>query len=699
MRVWPRSWLLLLPLVLLTACGGSDGGGTVDASPDVIEAADGSPDPGADLPDAARPEAAEPAADVAVDPGADDGPADVPAEEVLPPPAPEVRFDPAGGFYDWPFPSLLRVRTGGAPDYALLPNPHAVSVLSKYVDAAHALTDGASCNGPAYFGLTRAPDAASLPDVAGSLAPSASAFLVDVDPLSPQRGQRVPAVVSVVTDPVDGYFDPPVLVILPQYGFPLRGATLYAAVLTTALTVDGASFPAPALLAQALNGLAPDDVQAALQPLLDAAPDLGLDLGDVVAATVFRTLDPTRELVALRQAVLDQGLVPTLHDVAVTKDLGAYWRVEGRLDSWNFQQGTPPYAQGGGFTYADDGAPLSKPETLDIAFSLPKVPAATTSGRMPVVIYSHGTGGDYDSFLSEGVAEQLAAAGVACVSVPQPLHGKRWSGSINAAALELASFNFSNPRAGVSTFRQAALDNVLLVQWLVAGGGLPLAGTEVGADVAFDADRLAFMGHSQGGLVAPLVLAVEPRLRGGLISAGGGVLVETILYRQSLDTSADTQIRKVVADLLKIDAAALDERHPMMTLVQNASDLTDPINYAPLVNTDNNRKHLLQVQGGQDPYTPLSTALNLAVALRLPTLAYPNVTAPSDHPGSALLNLGTVSLPVSGNLAVADAAPVTGFVMIFPYSDHFPVFDQPLAKNLYKKFFASMAVDEPPVVQ
>lgn len=707
MRPLPRPWfpVVLVALVVASACGGGAGG---------ADTSDGRGELGADLccaPDASDVDTGSDAVAESVEPAPDgidasDGasaesePADVPPEEVSPPPAPAVRFDPVGGFWAWPFPSLLRVRPNGAPDYSNLPNPKNVSVVGKYVDAAHALVDGASCNGPIYFGLTRTPDPATLPDVAASLEPGAAVFLVDVDPASPERGQRIPVRVSVVTDPVEGTYEPPVLVLLPLFGFPLRGATTYAAIVTSALAAaDGTAFQVPPLLAQALAGEAPADVQAALQPLVDAIPDLGIDPGGIVGATVFRTLDPTSELAALRQFIVEQGLWPTLQDVSVAKELPTYWRIDARLATWNFQQGTPPYGQGGGFVYGADGVPASKPESLDIAFSIPKTPLVTATGKTPLVLYSHGTGGDFDSFLSEGVADELAEAGVACVSIPQPMHGKRWAGSANAQVLELASFNFSNPPAGVTTFRQAALDNVLLVQWLANVGVLPLAATAVGADVTFDAERLGFLGHSQGGLVAPLVLGVEPRLRGGLISAGGGVLIETILYRKSLDTVQDAQIRNIVASLLKIDPAELDERHPMLLLVQNASDLTDPINYARLVNRPGNRKHLMQVQGGQDPYTPLSTAENLALVLGLPTVAYPGVTGANEHPGAALKGLGEVSLPVSGNIAVPGGEPVTGALLLFPASDHFPVFHQNLAKNLYKGFFASMATAEPPTIQ
>ena len=37
----------------------------------------------------------------------------------------------------------------------------------------------------------------------------------------------------------------------------------------------------------------------------------------------------------------------------------------------------------------------------------------------PVVLYAHGTGGNYLSFVSGGVAERLARAGLASVGVDQ----------------------------------------------------------------------------------------------------------------------------------------------------------------------------------------------------------------------------------------------------------------------------------------
>ena len=152
--------------------------------------------------------------------------------------------------------------------------------------------------------------------------------------------------------------------------------------------------------------------------------------------------------------------------------------------------------------------------------------------------------------------------------------------------------------------------------------------------------------------------------------------------------------------MLKIDDPMhLTESHPVLALVQNCSDLVDPINYARLINMPGNKKHLLQVQGGLDPYTPRRTAENLAIALRLPALFYPNVTTGYVHEGAPIANLQPVGLPIGSLIDAGDGELATGAYALFPTADHFPVFHQNLPKILYKSLFSSMASGNAPVIE
>ena len=662
--------------------------GTDLALPDLYappDTPDHVPDVGVDLP----------SADTPPTPDGDDGTNDAPD---LTSATPTVRFDLDGeGFFASPFPSLLRSLEGGAPDYATTPNPHGQAVVAAMIEASTDLIDGASTNGAVTFGLTTALDPASLPGLEASLTPAASVFLVDVEPDSPTRGERTPARVHQVLEGHFGYVDPPVLIVQPLFGFPLRERTRYAAVMTTDVrAADGEPLQAPPFMAEVLADQADGPAAEAFAPLLALLDEEGVARERVVAATVFRTLDATGELRALRQHLYEAQPIPEIVSLELAKEKDDYRLYYGRLVIRNFQSGVPPYTTGGGFAYDAEGLPVSFAEEIDFSLSVPREPAATPGGGVPVLLYSHGTGGSHKSVYTSDVARHMAGIGYACVGIDQPLHGTRWAGSSNGAMLDLAAFNFLNPEAGATGFREAALELVQITRLVREGPGVTLPDTE-GPQLAFSPERVVFFGHSQGGLVGPLYLAIEPHARAGVVSAGGGVLLETILYRENGLTTAT--IREMVASFLKVeDAESLESWHPVLNLVQNMVDLTDPINYAGLVNQPGNRKHLMQTMGLNDGYTPKQTAENLALAWGLPFLETDETPVVHVHPGYAIKGLTHLTPPVSGNVTLSDGSAATGFIVQYANAGHFPVFGEESARTLYLSLFSSFLVEDPPVV-
>jgi len=411
----------------------------------------------------------------------------------------------------------------------------------------------------------------------------------------------------------------------------------------------------------------------------------------VAAETVFRTFDPTRELRALRDWIRASAPVPEVLSIAEVTDGEGYRVYEGTVASLNFQQGAPPYDRDGGFAW-DGETPRSVAEELSFSLVVPDEPLETAPGRVPFVIVSHGTGGDFRSCVDDGSAPNIAAVGLPSLCISQPLHGERWSGSSgDQGLLELYSFNFANPPAGVSVLRQAALDNVLLVKLLRDGAAFELPGTDA-PTLRADPDELYFFGHSQGGIVGTLFFGVEPDVRGGVLSGAGGVLMQTILHR---DEQPD--IRKLLAAAARIsDPATLATDHPLLTLVQNGSDLTDPINYARRINRPGNRKHILMTEGTVDPYTPWEASEPLATALRLPLLD-PIAHLPEGHEVLGLTH--PVALPVSATVDVGDGTRATGFLVQFANAGHFPIFYDSRARDLYKKLYTALTTQEVPVVE
>ena len=78
---------------------------------------------------------------------------------------------------------------------------------------------------------------------------------------------------------------------------------------------------------------------------------------------------------------------------------------------------------------------------MRFALTVPAGPVPATG--WPIAIYSHGTGGDYASFIDDGTALGLAREGIAVISTDQVLHGPRNPGGNP----ELDFFNFGNPYA------------------------------------------------------------------------------------------------------------------------------------------------------------------------------------------------------------------------------------------------------------
>src|SRR5262249_54772951 len=130
----------------------------------------------------------------------------------------------------------------------------------------------------------------------------------------------------------------------------------------------------------------------------------------------------------------------------------------------NFQQGTVPFArdgEGGGFLFAD-GLPVVA-STFDLRFSLsvPKAGACPPpAGGYPIVLYAHGTGGDYRSYVEDGTAQALAQRCLATMGIDQLFHGTRpGAPQVDDPNLkQFLFFNFANVEAARTNPRQAAAD-------------------------------------------------------------------------------------------------------------------------------------------------------------------------------------------------------------------------------------------------
>jgi pimeloyl-ACP methyl ester carboxylesterase len=392
---------------------------------------------------------------------------------------------------------------------------------------------------------------------------------------------------------------------------------------------------------------------------------------DAVTATVFTTQDPVSFMAKLRQVVYTLP-EPTASNVTAATGTSSFYEWDGTYDGPIFQDGDAPYVHTGGQILVDaNGMPkLDHMESLRFAVTVPKTGTMPAAG-WPIVLYAHGTGGSYRSFINEGVAKTLADQGLAAISIDQVLHGPRDPTGNNP---DITFFNFQNPLAARDNVRQGALDDFQLLRLA--------AKLNVGGNT-FDASKIYFFGHSQGGLTGPPFLAAEPRVSGAVLSGAGGLIYIALLEKtEPLDIPGYVQI------FVRDDP--LDEFNPIINMVQMFIEAGDPANYGPLLidrpMAGVTPKNIFQTEGFVDHYAPDHgiEAFGVSMGLSLVSPVIQPVT------GFGLRDRSTLTAPVMGN-----ANGLTGVLLQYNQKSgsdgHFVVFDIDAAKRQSAQFLSTLA--------
>ncbi len=608
-------------------------------------------------------------------------------------------------FFASPWPSDLRLLPEGTPDLTGFPNPFRVALLDDYVDAIERRQVGYATNGAVYFRFSRSVDVATLPaDAAATMVAGASVFLIDVDPDSPERGTRHPCLVDY-EDRDTAFWRGETVTIRPVPGIALAGDRTYAAVVTRdVLPEAGGTFALDDDFAALLGDDASDPViveaRATYQPALDALVELGVPLESLLSLAVFTTQDPTAIAFALRDWLRDESeevrVPPDVVEDSWSPGSGGSGVVEfvGRYVAPVFQEGEIPYSDEGGAIDLDaDGAPTLH-GTYEARFSV-TIPAGVPvpPNGFPLVLYSHGTGGDFRSYLSDDTAHLLAEQGYATMGIDQIHHAAR---NPTDQSPEVLFINLFNPDAVRFNTLESAIDIVQQAR-AAARMEVPSFVPIEGGPVRFDPERFYFFGHSQGGLVGPLFLGTDDSVRGGVISAGGALIGYAILEKIE-----PVSIPLIVTTLLRLpggsDAFAIegfDFDHPVITLLQGWIEPSDPANYGRFA-LDAPRegfapKHILSTEGLRDAYVSPGSIEALAISMRVPLMA------PVSRPVPAYELLGipvmgtSVSLNAGGGLATAG-------LLQFPDDGHFAVFNNDAAMAQISGFFASLHEGETPTI-
>ena len=614
-------------------------------------------------------------------------------------------------FFDHPWPSDLRREADGSVRLEGFINPRESALIKKYQGQFRGRLFGFSPAGAGYLGFTNALDLATLPvDAAASLLPTSTLQLVDVDDKSPELGTRKPIVWRYRDKIGDYYTVPHTLAWMPLIGNPLRPKTRYAIVVTRALkSVAGAAFSPTESLAQVVTPTSSSSppvaaLAAQWKPAVDALDKAGVPRDRIAQLSIFTTSDPTAELLKVAEDARSLP-PPKVTDLKAQGSDPAYDRYTGNYSgSPDYQVGVVPFnVDGGNFVFDAAGKPIKQRDfSLRFLLAVPnadKCPMPT--GGYPIILYAHGTGGDFSSFDGDGTARALAQQCVASMGIDQIFHGIRPGappdGDPNKESkISLLFFNVSNGLAACTNPRQAAIDEVARAR-LVSTGGLVVSAavSKTGSAIAFDPKRIGFFGHSQGGLNGPLMLAVDDQLRGGVLSGAGSDISYSLLAK----TKPEPSVAGLVTAFSGIQVENLDELnelHPLLSLIQLFIDPADPVHYYAALNrapfAGHKAKSILMTEGVNadgtgDSFAPPRTIEAGAIAGHFPLLS-PVVR---DVPELTLAGLSTAKDPLSGNgaggnttIALAQFVPPKGV------DGHFVVFHVPQATSLAAKFCASL---------
>lgn len=511
---------------------------------------------------------------------------------------------------DAPWPSDDRL-VDGTLDLTGFPNPDGIGLLDEYLAVADALP-GWGPSSPIYVPFETLPDESLLPSPTESVDPESGLLLVNLEPDSPDYATAVPVWWERLSP--GRLTANPTLAVAPLPGFPLRGGETHALIVTRELAAVNETF------AERLA----DDGDPGLAPLRDALPDLDLRRRDVAVATVFTTRDPLDEMDRMVDHL--RGLpAPTLSQEVTEKARYAGFQVfDGTVEAPLWQHGRIPYASsGGGFQFDSDGAPVpAETLSLRLAISTPLDLDSAPPDGFPVVLYAHGTGGEYDTFANGGSglepASLMARAGLVGIGFDQPLHGPRGTSGTD---VDLHSFNYLNPESARANFRQGALDIVWLVHALRQGD--VVFTTPDGQTIPIDSDRILYQGHSHGGLTGAIAGPwLGGHVRGAVLSGAGAGLAITVVKRKD-----PVDIAELVGNVIGLGPGeTLTPLHPVVGLVQTLAEETDPVNYAPFFHAVDGGYSdaplpVLLTSGQFDLQTDHETAEALAAAARLPPVA------------------------------------------------------------------------------
>ena len=616
-------------------------------------------------------------------------------------------FTSTDHFFDFPWPSDLRLSAAGTPDLTGIANPTLSQVFEGLRQIAEQPT-GYPVLPVAWFRFTtdlatRAPTDVIAAD------PSSPILLVDVDPASSTPGKLLPTIAETIVQ--DNYVPDGVLAVGPRPGIVLEPTHQYAyVVLRSALDMNGAPLGVDPGVSHALApgaGGASDPVSQLYAVVPPALALAGVDVTQVAAATVFTTGDVVTDLFDLSTKVLGAyaagvSVASLAVDPVILDSNERFCELQAQVTYPQFQVGAPPYNTGGLFTFDATGMPIPQgADTVPITLTLPK--QAMPSGGFPLIVYFHGTGGlsieiadrgpwrpetdtancppgpaqDYSTLETwngvtgcytpqRGPGWVNAANGFAMAGSAMPVNPQRWPAGQNSNLPEY--LNINNVAATRDIFRQGVLEQRMFFDALrrlqidptvvSACSGMSLPAGETAYH--FRDDVLLAQGQSMGAMYANMISAVEPRIQAVVPTGSGGYWSYFILQTQFFPN-----IEGDLGLLLGL-RGTFSHLHPAMHVTQMALEPVDPIVFMPRLGREPLPGHpsrpVYEPHGMGDSYFP--TDVQDACAMAYGNKEAGDMIWPTMQPALQLEGLdGMLSYPVSNDVLSSAGAPRTGVVV------------------------------------
>jgi fermentation-respiration switch protein FrsA (DUF1100 family) len=267
-----------------------------------------------------------------------------------------------------------------------------------------------------------------------------------------------------------------------------------------------------------------------------------------------------------------------------------FLRLPGDSPAANWSPMAASYAAPAGAPYAAQEVVVHTPAGLTLSGTL-TIPAHKSGARLPAVVMITGSGAqDRDEALPgisaeyrpfRDIADTLSRRGIAVLRLDDRGVGGSSAGPVNATTADFAD----DVRAALVWLRTRP---------------------------EIDPARLGLVGHSEGGIIAPMVAAADARLRGivliaGTASRGLDIVHEQLRYLITQDTSLSALRRD---SLLRVALAEADSTY------RTPGWKSFFATYDPLTTARRVRTPTLILQGETDRQVPVAEAAALARAMR-----------------------------------------------------------------------------------